>query len=371
MTSDGKCDDDDRCKVRLQPESARLRTLCPAVSRVALIALFALHPFADVEAQWQDRAQRPPANSPWLGNGATERTGATERPGNRRESSGSSSREVLLGTIETNNPPDIDAVASRMLSDGIDALEQGDVMLGRRQLEVLVERYPETLAAATARKSLGALYSGARVFGDQTPPRDVTPRWIESQHREAAPTASQESRRTGRIESTREDGAAQQAQRLRQLQDERRVLMLRQEFQFTAGDRVFFAETSIELGARARTVLAAQARWLVRHPDQMVTIEAHADDGGTRERDVALSERRGNAVRERLLEEGVEAARIVVQSFGRDRPVATCNAPECAAQNRRAVTRVGVVQADDSLSTRREQPGLAIAPGSPRRGRSD
>lgn len=283
------------------------------------------------------------------------------------------SREVLLGTITAGGSTSIrdrERAAAELLADGIAALERGEVMIGRRHLEVLVERFPEARAASVARDELGALYSGQRSRG-YLAVRDGDDERITPQSTDSTKSAPLEPRaRSAQSEAAREQALAHK----RQLEEDRRLLGLAYEFQSSAGDRVFFAESSSELGAKARSVLAAQARWLARHRELPVTIEAHADDHrGQRELDVRLAEKRGAAVRERLLEEGISPERITVQAFGRDRPVATCGSPECAVQNRRVVTRIGAAGAPDSTTVRgRETPALATAPkGGDGRTRSD
>jgi peptidoglycan-associated lipoprotein len=272
------------------------------------------------------------------------------------------SREVLLGTITAGEPTSTRdrGRAAELLADGMSALERGDVMLGRRRLEVLVERYPDSAAAAVARGELGALYSN--------PP---SPDWTgrdgdlarqSADGAEAEPLEQKDL--SARPFSGREPARDLPLARQRQLEDDRRLQVLALEFQTSAGDRVFFAESSADLGAKARAVLAAQARWLTRHPELPITVEAHADDHlGNRELDIRLAEKRGQAVRERLLEEGIAADRVTVLAFGRDRPVATCNSPECAVQNRRVVTRIGFLTAPDSVARRGiEAPAFATIP---------
>lgn len=111
-------------------------------------------------------------------------------------------------------------------------------------------------------------------------------------------------------------------------------------FRREAGDRVFFASGSPDLGSRARVVLAIQADWLKRHSLLRLTIEGHADDGGSPEQELRLSAERAEAVRDRLIAEGVEARRIAVVARGREQRVAPCADSVCSAQNRRAVTMV-------------------------------
>ena len=113
------------------------------------------------------------------------------------------------------------------------------------------------------------------------------------------------------------------------------------EFQSQVGDRVFFSDASDDLGARGRVALEAQAAWLARNPGLSVVIEGHADDAGGLTHNLEVSWRRAEAVRRRLVQMGVASERIRTIAYGRERLIAECTAPACAAQNRRAVTVIG------------------------------
>lgn len=112
----------------------------------------------------------------------------------------------------------------------------------------------------------------------------------------------------------------------------------KQEFTTAVGDRVFFDTDSTLLRADAQTTLKSQAQWLTQYPSYAITIEGHADERGTREYNLALGARRAAAVRDFLVSQGVTAGRIDTISYGKERPVATCDEPSCWSQNRRAVT---------------------------------
>ena len=78
-------------------------------------------------------------------------------------------------------------------------------------------------------------------------------------------------------------------------------------------------------------------------------IEGHADEPGTEQENIVLSEQRAEAVRDRLIQEGVEPSRLAVVPLGRSIPVATCADTDCRAQNRRAVTLVFATGTRDRL----------------------
>jgi peptidoglycan-associated lipoprotein len=109
-------------------------------------------------------------------------------------------------------------------------------------------------------------------------------------------------------------------------------------FNQTIGDRVLFAVDQSNLDAEAQQVLAQQAAWLNQNTQYSAIIEGHADEQGTREYNLALGERRANAVREFLISQGVAGNRLRTISYGKERPLAICSDETCYRQNRRAVT---------------------------------
>ena len=109
-------------------------------------------------------------------------------------------------------------------------------------------------------------------------------------------------------------------------------------FSQTIGDRVLFAVDQSTITPEGRAILDGQAQWLLTNADYRAVIEGHADEQGTREYNLALGQRRANAVREYLVSRGVPSARLQVVSYGKERPIAVCSEESCYAQNRRAVT---------------------------------
>jgi peptidoglycan-associated lipoprotein len=110
------------------------------------------------------------------------------------------------------------------------------------------------------------------------------------------------------------------------------------EFETDIGDRVYFAEDKATLAPEAQETLRRQAEWLAKYTAVTVQVEGHADERGTREYNIALSARRATAAREFLMAQGVGGNRISSIAYGKERPVALCDAEQCWSQNRRAVT---------------------------------
>ena len=84
-----------------------------------------------------------------------------------------------------------------------------------------------------------------------------------------------------------------------------------------------------------RALLQKNADWMRRWTTTRVTIEGHADARGTNEYNLALGERRGNAVKAYLGSLGIAADRMTVISKGEEAPVCTEMTDACYARNRR------------------------------------
>jgi peptidoglycan-associated lipoprotein len=82
-------------------------------------------------------------------------------------------------------------------------------------------------------------------------------------------------------------------------------------------------------------ILDADAAWLKTNTD-LVLVEGHCDERGTDEYNLALGERRARATMRYLVGQGVQAGRIAVVSYGKERPLCTQHDESCWARNRRA-----------------------------------
>lgn len=87
----------------------------------------------------------------------------------------------------------------------------------------------------------------------------------------------------------------------------------------------------------ALAALEMHAQMLREHPDHSIVISGHADERGTREYNLALGERRADAVRDYLLASGVSSRQIQTVSYGEERPEAAGTSESAWSRNRRAV----------------------------------
>jgi peptidoglycan-associated lipoprotein len=98
---------------------------------------------------------------------------------------------------------------------------------------------------------------------------------------------------------------------------------------------VYFDFDKSTVLAEYRPIVAAHAAYLAAHADGRVTLEGHTDERGTREYNLGLGERRGNAVMGLMSAQGARGDQLVVVSYGEERPVCRVSDESCWAENRR------------------------------------
>ncbi len=113
-----------------------------------------------------------------------------------------------------------------------------------------------------------------------------------------------------------------------------------QDLVVNVGDRVFFDFDKFNIRPDQRSVLDKQVAWMKSNPSVTVVVEGHCDERGTREYNLALGERRANAMKDYLTASGVNPERVKSISYGKERPVALGSNEEAWSQNRRGVTKV-------------------------------
>lgn len=124
--------------------------------------------------------------------------------------------------------------------------------------------------------------------------------------------------------------AAQQAADTSQASE----LMKLQDAVSAAGNVFYFEFDSSTLTAQAREALDAHAALLGTN-DRSVRLEGHTDERGTRDYNMALGERRANAVRDYLAGSGVANYRVESVSYGEEQPIAFGSGESNWTQNRR------------------------------------
>lgn len=90
------------------------------------------------------------------------------------------------------------------------------------------------------------------------------------------------------------------------------------------------------LTSEAKKDLAGNAEWIKSNPSSSIQIEGHCDNRGTIEYNLALGERRAQAVKNYLVGLGVPTARLNVISYGEEKPLVDGESEEAWSKNRRA-----------------------------------
>ena len=107
---------------------------------------------------------------------------------------------------------------------------------------------------------------------------------------------------------------------------------------------VYFDFDKYDLRQDARDTLSANADWLKSNPGLQLQIGGHCDTRGTEEYNLALGERRANAVKSYLVSLGVDEARLFTISYGEEMPADSGQDSAAHAKNRRAQFKTATTQ---------------------------
>jgi peptidoglycan-associated lipoprotein len=167
-----------------------------------------------------------------------------------------------------------------------------------------------TLAALVG----GAILAGCAKKPPPPPPSEPPPPRVEAP--KPAPVAP-------KVEAPKVDTVAERRARL----------------QARAGEvfkAIYFGYDESSLSAEGKAAAEAIARFLQDFPEVTVRVEGHADERGTNEYNLALGERRAQAVQQYLASYGVDAGRVSVLSYGEEKPSSEGKDESGWALNRRA-----------------------------------
>jgi peptidoglycan-associated lipoprotein len=102
-----------------------------------------------------------------------------------------------------------------------------------------------------------------------------------------------------------------------------------------ANESVFFEFDQSEVKADQTSALSDEAKLASAYANDHVTLQGNCDERGANEYNLALGQRRADAVKQRLVLLGVPASRIETVSFGKTKPRSLCHDETCWADNRR------------------------------------
>lgn len=102
-------------------------------------------------------------------------------------------------------------------------------------------------------------------------------------------------------------------------------------------DKVYFGFDSAVLNANSKKTLDTVAEWLNSKEEVKIILEGHCDERGTREYNLALGQKRAEAVKKYLASKNINGNRIKVVSFGKEKPEFLGTGESVWSKNRRAV----------------------------------
>lgn len=98
---------------------------------------------------------------------------------------------------------------------------------------------------------------------------------------------------------------------------------------------IYFDFDKSDLRADQQGLMQVDVQFFIQHTNINFTIEGHCDERGSIEYNIALGDRRANAVKEALTTAGISASRIQTISYGKEKPFCAESNEACWQQNRR------------------------------------
>ncbi len=99
---------------------------------------------------------------------------------------------------------------------------------------------------------------------------------------------------------------------------------------------IYFAYDSSDISEENVEVIKHHGKYLSLNTDMSMRLEGHTDERGTREYNIALADRRAQAVKKLLLFQGASASQITIISYGEEKPAALGHDEDAWKLNRRA-----------------------------------
>jgi outer membrane protein OmpA-like peptidoglycan-associated protein len=222
-----------------------------------------------------------------------------------------------------------DAAAAKARADA-EAKAAAEAAEAKRKADEEAQRQAELSAARQAQMKAEADAAAVRAQAEQ----DALKAKEAAANADAARAAADAERANADAERARQQANALRAQLLEQFN---RILETRDTprgLVVNMGD-VLFDFGKYNLRPEAREKLAKLSGIVLGHPGLNLAVEGHTDNVGTDEINMTLSQKRAEAVRSYLLEQGLADANVTAQGFGKSSPVADNSTPAGRQKNRR------------------------------------
>ena len=128
----------------------------------------------------------------------------------------------------------------------------------------------------------------------------------------------------------------EEARQRREDEERRRLEAERNRVMSVMSERVHFDFDKSDIRTDAEEVLQRKVTVLREYPGVKVRVEGHCDERGSNEYNLALGQRRAEAVRRYLLSYGIDASRFATISYGEERPAVSASNEQAWEENRRA-----------------------------------
>ncbi len=134
--------------------------------------------------------------------------------------------------------------------------------------------------------------------------------------------------------------AAIEEELLKRDQERQRLLQEQMQKQASMFKDILFEFNSYTIDQKYQGEINDIAGWLKQNQAAKLTVEGHCDERGTIEYNLALGEKRAEAVKNQLVRAGVSAERVKTVSYGKEAPADPAHSEDAWAKNRRAHFKV-------------------------------
>ena len=190
----------------------------------------------------------------------------------------------------------------------------------------------------STRLALLALLAATAACGAKPQPEQVLPQQQPTQptfNADSARQAQEAADRQRRMADSLAAAARDSAARANAAAANATTAAARAEAERMFADQIHFEYDKFDIRPEDQTILDWKARLLLANPSMTLQISGHADDRGSDEYNLALGNRRAGAAKRYLVNKGVPEGRMVIDSYGEERPLDTAATEEAWARNRR------------------------------------
>ena len=122
---------------------------------------------------------------------------------------------------------------------------------------------------------------------------------------------------------------------IRQWRRDEKTQALKRDIESLGLDNIYFRTSSAEITSQSLPILDRASQVLAEYPDYAIEIAGHTDSTGEAAANLILSQQGAEAIRDYLIRQGIQPARLVANGYGASHPIGDNSTPEGRAKNRR------------------------------------